>query len=336
MLYCIALTHLKLGLQVCYTVDGFVEKNMETLSKELKDLGESSSHLFLKAMYSTTAIETQGSTSQRSSIRGSSVSWQFRSSLQTLVSDLERTQPHYIRCIKPNNAKLPGAFASADILKQLKYSGMMEAIRIRREGYALREEHETFYKRFSLLLGFDEISNGDHQGGIVQLVKVLSEILCVTDADWQIGHSKIFVKRGLADKLERLAKLRVHVSSRTLGRFGRQVAKRRISKRIATWIRFRMHMRAYYRSQKAASMFCATFKMWQQRKSFLIVRRKIILIQAQQRRRNAANIARKIQDPFFDVTLAECRLLLQQEHALLDEAVASNNFHLAASIEPKM
>lgn len=307
---------------------------METLSKELKDLGESSSHLFLKAVYSTSGIEIQGSTSQRSSIRGSSVSWQFRSSLQTLVSDLERTQPHYVRCIKPNNAKLPGAFAAADILKQLRYSGMMEAIRIRREGYALREEHETFYKRYSLLFGY--VKTKGNQGGIVQLVKVLSELLSVTDADWQIGHSKIFVRRVLADKLERLAKLRVHVASRTLGRFGRRVVTRRISNRIATWIRFRLHMRTYYRYQKGATMFCATFKMWQQRKSFLITRRNIILIQTQQRRRHAAKIARKIRDPFFDVTLAECRLLLQQEQTCLDKAVASNNFHLAASIEPRM
>lgn len=336
----IILTNLKFAvlkyIQVCYTVDGFVEKNMESLSKEIKDLGESSSHIFLKQVYSTPGIEVQNSTSQRSSIRGASVSWQFRSSLQTLVSDLERTQPHYVRCIKPNNTKSPGFFASADILKQLRYSGMMEAIRIRREGYALREDHETFYKRFSLLLGHEKLNMEDHQVGIVQLVKVLSKSLCVTDADWQIGHSKIFVRRVLADKLERLAKLRVHAASRTLGRFGRQVAKSRVSKLIATWIRFRLHMRAYYRRINGANKICATFKMSQHRKSFLAIRRKVVLVQAQQRRRRAAKMARKIRDPFFDVTLSECRTLLKQEHLCLEEAVASNNFQLAASIESKM
>ena len=111
---------------------------METLSNELRDLGEESSRALLKEVY--VAGNEQSAASQRSSIRGVSVASQFRSSLQSLGADLERTQPHYIRCIKPNSTKSPGSFAAGEILKQLRYSGMMEAIRIRQEGYALREE----------------------------------------------------------------------------------------------------------------------------------------------------------------------------------------------------
>lgn len=208
--------------QVRYTVDGFVEKNMETLSTELRSLGYDSTIDLVQSVFSCGAVGGGGPSPKRSSIRGVSVGSQFRSSLQILVSDLERTQPHYIRCIKPNLRKAPNAFSSGEVLKQLRYSGMMEAIRIRREGYALREDHESFYGRFSVLLSQEDLEAGS---GIEHLVKVLSKRLAVTDADWQIGHSKIFLRRELSDKLERLATLRVHMAVRTLGRFGRSVAQ---------------------------------------------------------------------------------------------------------------
>src|SRR3569623_1989757 len=169
---------------------------MDSMSNELRELGDASIQELPKQVYGCAT----GSTSNRSTIRGVSVGSQFRTSLQALVVDLERTQPHYVRCIKPNLTKAAGLFLSGEVLKQLRYSGMMEAIRIRREGYAFREDHESFYHRFSVLLNSDE-EHGE-ETGIVQLVKVLSKRLHVTDADWQIGHSKIFLRRELAEKLD--------------------------------------------------------------------------------------------------------------------------------------
>ena len=155
---------------------------MESLSNELRDLGDSSTSSICKAVYQCTAVTNNGGcggATRRSSIRGVSVATQFKLSLQSLVDDLEQTQPHYIRCIKPNPKKAPNALAAGDVLKQLRYSGMMEAIRIRREGYALREDHSSFYNRFSVLLTEEELE-GDR--GIEHLVKVLSQRLNVSDA----------------------------------------------------------------------------------------------------------------------------------------------------------
>ena len=170
---------------VRYTADGFVEKNMDTLSNELRELGDDSKLSLPQSVYSCgsmSACNMSSASLGRSSIRGVSVGTQFRTSLQALVADLERTQPHYIRCIKPNLTKSPGSFMSGEVLKQLRYSGMMEAIRIRREGYALREEHESFFNRFSVLLSTGDLAGEEE--GIVQLVKILSTRLGVTDADW--------------------------------------------------------------------------------------------------------------------------------------------------------
>merc|ERR1719162_1274505 len=66
------------------------------------------------------------------------VSMMFRQQLDQLVEDLNKTNPRYIRCIKPNANKTPGEFDSLDVLRQLRCAGMLECIRIRRAGYAVR------------------------------------------------------------------------------------------------------------------------------------------------------------------------------------------------------
>ena len=90
--------------EVRYTANGFVEKNVESLSNELKDLGSQSSSKLAREIFacSTGADSSTPSTdpstpARRSTIRGVSVASQFKTSLQTLVADLEQTQPHYIR-----------------------------------------------------------------------------------------------------------------------------------------------------------------------------------------------------------------------------------------------
>ena len=76
---------------------------METLSSELRDLGESSTVELSKAVYSCVSnVQDTASAAvaaRRSAIGGVSVASQFKSSLQYLVNELEERQPHYIRCI---------------------------------------------------------------------------------------------------------------------------------------------------------------------------------------------------------------------------------------------
>lgn len=306
---------------------------METLSNELRELGGGSSCTFSKQVY-TDGIDGHHATSQRSSIRGISVASQFRASLQALVADLDRTQPHYIRCIKPNSSKLPGAFSSGEVLKQLRYSGMMEAIRIRREGYALREDHESFYNRFSVLLGTKDTD--EDAPGVVQLVNALSIRLNVTDADWQIGHTKIFLRHELAEKLERLAKLRVQVAARTIGRSGRRAAHRQLSKLLTAWVRFRLYMLRIYRETKAANKITAAFRSAKERKKYLLVRRAFVQLQSYQRRKIAVNRYLKLRDPYYNKSFQDCKELLKKQQERLDDAVKSKNFRLAAEFESRV
>ncbi|CAB9513362.1 Unconventional myosin [Seminavis robusta] len=320
--------------EVRYTVDGFVEKNMETLSNELRSVGYDSTISLVSDVFASGGVGgVTGPSPKRSTIRGVSVGSQFRASLQILVADLEKTQPHYIRCIKPNLQKSPNAFSSGEVLKQLRYSGMMEAIRIRREGYALREDHESFYNRFSVLLSQEDMQGGS---GIEHLVKVLSKRLSVTDADWQIGHSKIFLRRELSEKLERLATLRVHRAVRTIGRFGKRVATTRVNRLLVPWIRFRLHMIRLYRKRRAANKVAAAYRGYAQKKRYAAVLVAVIKLQALQRRKAAITYAQHLRDPYLGMTFKDVKRLLAQEQNRLEAAVKEKDFKLAAELETKI
>jgi myosin heavy subunit len=320
--------------EVKYTADGFAEKNMESLSNELRDLGYTSSNCLTRDVFGASkACVDSFALARRSSIRGFSVSSQFKQSLQSLVEDLESTQPHYIRCLKPNSIKALNSFISGEVLKQLRYSGMMEAIRIRREGYALREDHQSFFNRFTVLLGADEM---DGEVGIEHLVSVLSKRLNVTDADWQIGHSKIFLRRELSEKLERLAKLRVHRAARTIGRFGRATAHRRASSYLVAWMRFRLVMRKKYKIANASTVISSAFRMHLQRQNFNSAKIALVRIQSYQRMIASKKIARKLRDPFCDMSRKDLKSLLKQEKNNIDQAVKSKNFAAAAASEARL
>lgn len=325
--------------EVRYSVPGFVEKNVETLSNELKDLGSTSSNSFTHGIFevsgpSPSADTTAAATpARRSAIRGVSVASQFRTSLQMLVMDLECTQPHYVRCIKPNTSKAYSVFDSGEVLRQLRYSGMMETIRIRREGYSLREEHESFHRRFHLLLSTEEANKGE---GIRHLVKILSKRLSLTDAEWQIGHTKIFVKRDLASKLEVLAHLRVRAASRVVGKFGRKVAHERSGRLLTAWGRFRMFLIHQHRKNAASIKISSTYRMHKTKTIYQNTLQHVVRLQCLSRRVAACERVRMLRDPYLDLSFKELDDLHKAELIRLEKAVSAKDFKAAADIEKQL
>lgn len=139
---------------VYYNVESFHEKNGENLRTEILEVLSKTTCPLVKELY--TLIYKPAPTGNRKSRKGNklreaSVGIQFKDSLKGLVTILGQTEPQYVRCIKANNDKKPKFFHSSEILRQLKYAGMMEAIRIRQQGYALRMSKETFMKEYSRL-----------------------------------------------------------------------------------------------------------------------------------------------------------------------------------------
>merc|ERR1719272_173600 len=139
------------------------------------------------------------------------VSMMFREQLDRLVEDLNKTNPRFVRCIKPNANKQPQEFDSADVLRQLRCAGILEAIRIRRAGYGVRRPFKDFFERFRLLapslvaIGKD----ADYRGLCQKLVTAIEARLQKENAkldekSWQIGQTKLFMKDELEKHCERL------------------------------------------------------------------------------------------------------------------------------------
>uniref|UniRef100_G1MRS5 Uncharacterized protein n=1 Tax=Meleagris gallopavo TaxID=9103 RepID=G1MRS5_MELGA len=176
---------------VFYESKDFLEKNRDTLSANVMQVVHSSKNKFLKEIFQQTACaySSQGlDTTKRLSTLGG----QFKQSLEKLMKILGQCQPYFIRCIKPNDYKKPLLFDRELCIKQLRYSGMMETIRIRKAGYPVRYTFEEFFERYRVLLprsALEPVKNDARQCCIR-----ISEAVLGKDESWQAGKTKIFLK----------------------------------------------------------------------------------------------------------------------------------------------
>ena len=77
-----------------------------------------------------------------------SVSTQFKMQLAELMSKVSSTMPHYIRCLKPNDENVPDKFHRRRTTEQLRYGGVLEAVRVARSGFPVRLSHQDFFARY--------------------------------------------------------------------------------------------------------------------------------------------------------------------------------------------
>jgi len=130
--------------KVRYAGLGFLEKNRDTLTTDLVELLQTSTQPLVNQLYPPNKAVS-------SKEKKASLSKQFQSQLNTLMRRLNKTQPHYIRCVKPNNDKRPKYFVPRNCFEQLKYSGVFEAVAIRKQGYPFRLSHAEFASRYGII-----------------------------------------------------------------------------------------------------------------------------------------------------------------------------------------
>ena len=140
-----------------YRTDTFLEKNLDELPREAADLLRSSSRPLVSslAMFMKTNIKKSMDTKlihRASSSKPSTVSAQFIQQLKELRSKIDSAAPHYIRCLKPNNDFIPNKFEDVLVENQLRYAGVLEAVRVSRAGFAQRFSIPNFIDRYDILV----------------------------------------------------------------------------------------------------------------------------------------------------------------------------------------
>uniref|UniRef100_A0A3P9J1V9 Myosin VIIAb n=1 Tax=Oryzias latipes TaxID=8090 RepID=A0A3P9J1V9_ORYLA len=162
---------------VHYDTKGFLEKNRDAISYDIKHMIEASTNKSLRQLFQTELSK------QIPTLCG-----QFRQSLDSLMKALSICQPFFIRCFKPNNDKKSEVFDRELCVRQLRYSGMIDTIRIRKLGYPVRHSYEAFLKRYRVLL---KTKMGDFVTYCIW--RILDAVIGGKD-EWKMGRTQIFLR----------------------------------------------------------------------------------------------------------------------------------------------
>uniref|UniRef100_A0AC35GML4 Myosin motor domain-containing protein n=1 Tax=Panagrolaimus sp. PS1159 TaxID=55785 RepID=A0AC35GML4_9BILA len=131
---------------VSYKIDGFLEKNKDTVNEQLLGVFAKTQFPFLKEV-----IHHILDTSSTGAKRKKTVAIQFKESLSDLINVLSVTRPHYVRCIKPNDEKEYFYFEPKRAIQQLRACGVLETVRISAAGYPSRWAYDEFGRRYRVL-----------------------------------------------------------------------------------------------------------------------------------------------------------------------------------------
>eukprot|EP00804_Cyclotella_cryptica_P003663 CCRYP_016569-RC/>CCRYP_016569-RC protein AED:0.25 eAED:0.26 QI:0/0.75/0.55/1/0.75/0.55/9/0/1133 len=183
-----------------YTTDEWIEKNKDQLPAASVELLQSSDFSLLKDLQSFVRAEGAGG---RGSVAMKSVAAKFSEQLKDLRARIDRTSPHYIRCLKPNDELLPDEFDPKNIVEQLRYSGVLEAVRVSRAGYPTRYPHSLFLSRYYMLGDLGGDGNKRSKDIKQEFEKLDFGSQCAV-AGLQLGRTKVFLRREAFDRIESL------------------------------------------------------------------------------------------------------------------------------------
>ncbi|XP_072428332.1 myosin-IIIb isoform X3 [Chiloscyllium punctatum] len=200
--------------KIQYNASGFLEKNRDTIPASIRGLFINSITPLLSVLFAATVSRTGTLMAQQrpkktednfNSTRKQSVGAQFRHSLAVLMEKMFAANPHFIRCVKPNINKLPDHLDSKLFMDQLRYNGLLETIRIRKDGYSWRPFFKEFAERYGILLITPNISLTKERSLSQTVAEDKKNCLAILQTtglkDWKSGKSRLFFKYWHQDEL---------------------------------------------------------------------------------------------------------------------------------------
>uniref|UniRef100_A0A671YXR0 non-specific serine/threonine protein kinase n=1 Tax=Sparus aurata TaxID=8175 RepID=A0A671YXR0_SPAAU len=196
--------------KVMYNVNGFLEKNRDTLPADIVVVLRTSENKLLQQLFSSPltktgrlrqlsmkniemktivdTMEMMRHPEETTSMRRQTVASYFRYSLMDLLSKMVVGQPHFVRCIKPNDDRQALRFCKERVMVQLRYTGILETVNIRRQGYSHRITFEEFVNRYYYLaFRAHQMPETSRENAVAILQRAKLE-------GWVLGTTKVFLR----------------------------------------------------------------------------------------------------------------------------------------------
>uniref|UniRef100_A0A665X401 Myosin IXB n=1 Tax=Echeneis naucrates TaxID=173247 RepID=A0A665X401_ECHNA len=166
-----------------------LQKNKNTKQKQVipKSLLDSRSLKFIVSM-TLQDRTTKSLLHLRKKKKPPSISAQFQTSLTKLLETLNKAEPFFIRCIRSNAEKKEMYLDEPLVVQQLRYTGMLETVRIRRSGYGAKYTFQEFIQQFGVLLPKSATACKE------DISELLEKKMGLDPKTFQIGKTKVFLK----------------------------------------------------------------------------------------------------------------------------------------------
>ncbi|CAF4907723.1 unnamed protein product [Pieris macdunnoughi] len=284
---------------VGYNITGWLEKNKDPLNDTVVDQFKKGSNKLLVEIFadhpgqSGDAGAGGGGKGGRGKKGGgfATVSSAYREQLNNLMATLRSTQPHFVRCIIPNELKQAGLIDSHLVMHQLTCNGVLEGIRICRKGFPNRMVYPDFKLRYMILAPaimqqekdpkeaarkcLEAVNLDPDSYQPISPEKASEKILEHTGLDsesFRLGKTKVFFRAGVLGQMEelrddRLSKIVSWLQSYIRGYLARKEFKRLQEQRIALQV-VQRNLRKYLQLRT-----WPWWKLWQRVKPLLNVTR---------------------------------------------------------------
>ncbi|KAA0713362.1 B Myosin heavy chain 10 Myosin heavy chain, non-muscle IIb Non-muscle myosin heavy chain [Triplophysa tibetana] len=204
--------------KVDYKADEWLLKNMDPLNDNVATLLHQSTDKFVAELWKDVdrivgldqvagMNETAfGATYKTKKGMFRTVGQLYKESLTKLMATLRNTNPNFVRCIIPNHEKRAGKLEPHLVLDQLRCNGVLEGIRICRQGFPNRIVFQEFRQRYEILTP-NAIPKGFMDGK--QACERMIRALELDPNLFRIGQSKIFFRTGVLAHLEEERDLKI-------------------------------------------------------------------------------------------------------------------------------
>ncbi|XP_049529669.1 myosin heavy chain, muscle isoform X12 [Anopheles darlingi] len=258
---------------VSYNITGWLEKNKDPLNDTVVDQFKKGTNALVVEIFA----DHPGQSADPAASKGgrgkkgagfATVSSSYKEQLNNLMTTLKSTQPHFVRCIIPNEMKTAGVVDAHLVMHQLTCNGVLEGIRICRKGFPNRMMYPDFKLRYLILA--PAAMQAESEGK--KAAEKCFEAIGLDPDSYRIGHTKVFFRAGVLGQMEefrdeRLSKIMSWMQAWCRGYLSRKEFKKMQEQRVSLEI-VQRNLRKYLKLRT-----WAWWKLWQKVKPLLNVSR---------------------------------------------------------------